>query len=201
MTRSFDVFFDLRLNERLSKQPWGWWFETPAWSLWRHRNVDCVNSWIAGVLCAWWFIKYPELWIMKTGFLFVGIVITFQSYIIMGSDVHHFHKYFTFTLYMSSNLNISKIIVIHYCDVIMDAMASQITSLAIVYSTLYSCVAQRKHQSSASLAFVRGIHRWQVNSPHKWPVTRKMFSFDNVIVLNLTAVSSRGRIDYKSSLI
>ena len=35
----FDVFFDLRLNKRLNKQPWGWWFETPAWSLWRHRNV------------------------------------------------------------------------------------------------------------------------------------------------------------------
>ena len=39
VTRSFDVFFDLRLNKRLSKQPWGWWFETPVWSLWRHRNV------------------------------------------------------------------------------------------------------------------------------------------------------------------
>ena len=38
VTRSFDVFFDLRLNKRLSKQPWGWWFETPSWSLWRHRN-------------------------------------------------------------------------------------------------------------------------------------------------------------------
>ena len=37
-TRSFDVFFDLRLNKRLSKQPWGWWFETPPWSLWRHCN-------------------------------------------------------------------------------------------------------------------------------------------------------------------
>ena len=39
VTRSFDVFFDLRLNKRLSKQPWGWWFETPPWSLWRHRMV------------------------------------------------------------------------------------------------------------------------------------------------------------------
>ena len=39
---------------------------------------------------------------------------------------------------------------------------------------------QRKHQISASLAFVRGIHRWPVNSPHKWPVTRKMFPFDDV---------------------
>ena len=65
---------------------------------------------------------------------------------------------------------------------IMGAIASQITSLAIVYSTVYSDVDQRKHQSSASLAFVRGIHRWSVNSPHKWPVTRKMFSFDDVIM-------------------
>ena len=39
MTRSFDVLFDLRLNKRLSKQPWGWWFETPSWSLWRQCNV------------------------------------------------------------------------------------------------------------------------------------------------------------------
>ena len=38
VTRSFDVFFDLRLNKRFSKQPWGWWFETLSWSLWRHRN-------------------------------------------------------------------------------------------------------------------------------------------------------------------
>ena len=39
VTRSFDVFFDLRLNKRLSKQPWGWWFETPSWSLWRQCNA------------------------------------------------------------------------------------------------------------------------------------------------------------------
>ena len=38
VTRSFDIFFDLRLNKRLSKQPWGWWFETLSWSLWRHYN-------------------------------------------------------------------------------------------------------------------------------------------------------------------
>ena len=40
VTRSFDVFFHLRLNKRLSKQPWGWWFETLYWSLWRHRNAE-----------------------------------------------------------------------------------------------------------------------------------------------------------------
>ena len=57
----------------------------------------------------------------------------------------------------------------------MRTMASQITSLTIVYSAVYSGADQRKHQSSASLAFVRGIHQWPVNSPHKWPVTRKNF--------------------------
>ena len=50
-------------------------------------------------------------------------------------------------------------VVAHYNDVIMGAMASQITSLTIVYSTVYSSLDQRKHQSSASLAFLRGIHR------------------------------------------
>ena len=70
----------------------------------------------------------------------------------------------------------------HYSDVIMSTMASQITSHTIVYSTVYSGIDQRKHQSSTSLAFVRGIHRWPVNSPHKGPVTRKMFPFDDVII-------------------
>ena len=65
----------------------------------------------------------------------------------------------------------------------MSAIASQITSLTIVYSTVYSDTDQRKRQSSASLAFVRGIHRRPVNSPHKWPVTRKMFPFDDVIMI------------------
>ena len=72
---------------------------------------------------------------------------------------------------------------LHYNDVIMGSIASQINSLTIVYSAIYSGADQRKHQSSASLAFVRGIHRGPVNSPHKWPVTRKMFPFDDVIML------------------
>ena len=70
----------------------------------------------------------------------------------------------------------------HYSDVMLSAMASQITSLTIVYSTVNSGANQRKHQSSASLAFVKGIHQWLVNSPHKWPVTRKMFLVDDDIV-------------------
>ena len=70
----------------------------------------------------------------------------------------------------------------HYDDVKMGVIGSQITSLTIVYSTVYSGADQSKHQSSASLAFVWGIHRGPVNSPHKWPVTRKMFPFDDVIM-------------------
>ena len=49
MTRSFDVFFDLRLNKRLNKQSWGCWFETPSPPLWRHCNVlffswKCIST-------------------------------------------------------------------------------------------------------------------------------------------------------------
>ena len=69
-----------------------------------------------------------------------------------------------------------------YNDVIISTMTSQITSPTIVYSTVYSDAHQRKDQSSTSLAFVQGLHRWPVNSPHEGPVTRKKFLFNNVIM-------------------
>ena len=80
---------------------------------------------------------------------------------------------------------------LHYDDVIMTMLACQITSLTVVYSIVYSGVNQRKHQSSASLAFVREIHRGPVNVPHKWPVTRKMFPFDDVIMYDAFFVALR----------
>ena len=84
---------------------------------------------------------------------------------------------------MDSCWHISKFYHHHNDDVIMTMLESQITSLTVVYSIVYSGVHQRKHQSSASLAFVREIHRGPVNFPHKWPVTRKMFPFDDVIMI------------------
>ena len=72
--------------------------------------------------------------------------------------------------------------VAHYSDVIMGDIGPQITRLAIVNSTVYSGTDQGKHQRFASLAFVRGIHWRPVNSPHKRPVTRKIFPFDDVIM-------------------
>ena len=68
-----------------------------------------------------------------------------------------------------------------YNDVIMSAMASEIPSLTIFTQPFYSGTDERRHQSSASLAFVRGIHHWPVNSPHKGPVTWKIFPSDDVI--------------------
>ena len=75
-------------------------------------------------------------------------------------------------------------IAIYYSDVIMREVASQIAGVLIVCSTVCSGADQRKHQSSASLDFVRGINRWPVNFPHKRPVTREMFPFDDVIMIS-----------------
>ena len=80
----------------------------------------------------------------------------------------------------------------------MGAIASQITSLTIVYSTVYSDADQRKHQSSAPLAFVQRIHQGPVNSPHKWPVTRKMFPLDDVIMKSCIDILKTGLSEQKS---
>ena len=101
-----------------------------------------------------------------------------------GFVVTNTQRYFTqITIYqlICYYRTVNVVMVEHYNDVIMSSMASQITSLTIVYS-IHSRADQRKHQSSASLAFVWGIHRSPVNSPHKGPVTRKMFPFDDVIM-------------------
>ena len=89
----------------------------------------------------------------------------------------------TRTEYITRTIQSATMPCANYCDVIMVAMASEIASLTIVYSTIYTWADQRKHQSSVSMAFEWGIHRWPVSSPHKWPVTRKMFPFDDVIMV------------------
>ena len=86
---------------------------------------------------------------------------------------------------------VTKIEPIHYNDIIMCAMASQLNGLTIVNSAVYSGTDQCKHQSSAPLAFVHEIHRWPVDSPHKGPITRKIFPFDDVIMWWLHFVVAR----------
>ena len=117
------------------------------------------------------YIYIPSMWFYQTYFLYHYIWKVCQTHTSIG--------------YGPINRN-----PLHYTDVIMDTIASQITSLTIVYSTVYSDADQRKYQSSASLAFVQGIHRRPVNSPHKWPVTRKMFPFDDVIMIFLVLCST-----------
>ena len=79
----------------------------------------------------------------------------------------------------------------------MGSMASQTTSLAIIYLTVYSDADQRKRQSSTSLAFVRGIHRWPVNSSLKRPVTRKMFLFDDASLAYALLLSLPRRMQHR----
>ena len=125
--------------------------------IWRHRN-DLNTIWLTNYTHTHSYIYIYINWI--------------QTPCLTLRNVNRFQLFYDMCVSQSS----------HYNDGIMGVMASQITSLTIVYWTVYSGVDQRKHQSSASLAFEREIHRWPVHSPHKWPVTRKMFRFDDVIL-------------------
>ena len=124
---------------------------------------------------------------------FIGFLVNVLSSIIDNSNDKTMHSHLKQRITRSFNFQYTLITsqlkpvvgwVVYYNDVIMGALASQITSLTIVYSDVYSDADQRKHQRSASLAFMRGILRWLVNSPHKWPVTRKMLPFDDVIMIS-----------------
>ena len=102
----------------------------------------------------------------------------------------HYLFYFTSGMIWSGNKrHYWTVNFIHHSDVKMSTMASQITCVTIVYSTVCSGADQRKRQSSASLASARGIYRMPVNSPHKWPVTRKIFPFDDVIMERIFLIS------------
>ena len=128
VTPSIYVFFDLRLNERLSKN-------RDAWDSRGHRahyDLNVMGREHAGALK------------LKIGHD--------AKFIVIGGTMDCDNDNLPCRMWWQSWLN-------HYIDVIMTTMASQITSLTVVYSTVYSDADQRKHQSSASLAFVWGIHR------------------------------------------
>ena len=88
---------------------------------------------------------------------------------------------------------------VHYGDVIMSAMASRMTGISIVCSTVCLCADQRK--SSKTLAFVRGIHRQPVDSPHKGPVKRKLFPFYDVIMSSSSSSNNVRLPNFVSTLI
>ena len=129
------------------------------------RNLDVFfdlrpNKRLSKQWWGWWFVTPSCPW---------WVIVMSNAIIVAGSSC-------------CTRVYLNKFKQYHYNDVIMTTIASQITSLTVAYSTVYSDADQRKHQSSASLAFVRGIHRGPVNCPHKWPVTRKRFPSDDVIM-------------------
>ena len=110
------------------------------------------------ILCSLWYVVYNIQLIVSIDDLLPHLAFHMSVPYIHGSVQHGYgYRYVFFPV-----------------SLVPITVTSQITSLTIVYSTVYSGADQRKHQSSASLAFVRGIHRGPVNSPHKWPVTRKI---------------------------
>ena len=128
-----------------------------------------------------WFIKHTfRVWSKLQFCIFVIFfsIVTFYTVFVVASKIQLITFYCSLLEWLE-----------HYRNVIMSVMASQIISLTIVYWIVYSGTDQRKHQSSASLAFVGGIHRWPVNTPHKGPVTRSMFPFDDVVMIQHTDVS------------
>ena len=103
----------------------------------------------------------------------VSMVVADDMVRIWRQDICNHRDDIARTAYVRSAHCNEKVSANHYNDVIMGAMASQITGVSVVYSTVYSGSDQRKNQSSASLAFA---------SSHKGPVMRKNFPFDDVIV-------------------
>ena len=174
VAQSFDIFSDLHLNKRLSKQSRHWWFETPSRSLWLHCDVIPTNDVV--MASRWRFEHGSSRWNIHQ----IGCQFQYNPamipMILMKPFKHYDWKIFSKHRPLDCSSHI------YYSDVMMSAMASQTIGISIVYSSVCPGVDQRKHQSSASLAVVRGIHRWPVNSPHKGTVTRKMFPFDDVII-------------------
>ena len=133
VTRSFDVFFDLRLNKRLSKQLGGWWFEMPSSSLWRHCNADLSN-----------------------------MIVIFQCF--CNSDKVH-----------------GKIVrSLRWRHNERDGVSNHQP-----HGCLLNRLFRRRSKKTSKLR-VTGLYvensPGPVNSPHKEPVTRKMFPFDDVIM-------------------
>ena len=264
VTRSFDIFFDLCLNERLSTQSWGWWFETPSRSLWHHCNDQLFKSlWPSRtpysnndkndddddddddddknnddnignendndddydydvayiymysinftmvisyhvkkriVSRKYWRVTYSILTQNKDQLIEGYTMLKREVFRVLwkastekAEDRKRVPKLWS-GIWKTASAKPFQIASWHYSDVIMGAMASQITNITIVYSIVYSGADRKKHQCSASLAFVEGIHWWPVNSPPKGPVTRKMFPFDDAIMpqADLESIDRKG---------
>ena len=153
------------------------WSDLPSLSFSLFSQSSLYRIWRACTTVYWYLLfvilsLYESIVHVKLS-IYLGIIIYFVWYTFLSIDTPPY----TWKL---QNIGYEAC---HYGDVLIGAMASQMNRLTIVYSIFFPGADQRKHQCSTSLAFVRGIHRWSVNSPHKGLLTRKMFPFDDVIMV------------------
>ena len=132
VTRSFDVFFDLRLNKRLSKQSWGWWFETLSCPLWRHCNIMTVEYW-----CIQLHLKYPRFRSLQWRHLIL---------------IWHLGSLFNSLLGLRNNAHIKTLH--HWC--LVDCPYKMPSNAESIF---HDDVIKWKHFPRC-WPFVRGIHRW-----------------------------------------
>ena len=122
-----------------------------------------------------WLLKRCHNWHDRLNFM-LDIYSIKDIFTLVFNSIHSMSNLYTKPVQGHSQTSDKRVCNMDHCNaVIMSAMASQITNLTTVYSIIHSGADQRKHQSSTSLVFVRGIHRWPVNSPHKGPVMLKYF--------------------------
>ena len=196
VTRSFDVFFDLSLNKRLSKQPWGWWFETASRSLWRHCNEpfsfhDAImekcsvgtvarltgreGKWHTVTIIVEKRYRYIDGLVQDCGISIANALEILQS--CTKPSIYCF----PWQISVSGALPMQPL---QWRHNERDGVSHHQPHDCLLNHFLKAQI--KKHQSSASLTFVRGIHWWPVNSPHKGPVTRKRFPFDYVTMTIVT---------------
>ena len=185
VTRNFDVFFDLCLNKRLSKQSWGWWFDTPSRSLWRHCNGFC---WIGTsqyhsvwcydqtqIILKHWKGRWWHFVIMPLFPQIVDFPMSFKHPLrIRVNEGHESANNRQWNQVKATKKRVG-LLWLQWRHIGRDGFSNHHP---------HDCLLNRlfrrtKHQSSASLA----------NTPHKGPVTRKTFSFDGVIVWDVYFVS------------
>ena len=142
--------------------------------------ISCISSYVylgwvifsAQILCKYFIWNYKNCWAQPS----------YSDGIIMHFLQPSWQMYEIYFLKSGLSFCTNSYSVNHYNDVIMGVTASQITRVSMVYSTVCTGEDQRKYQSSTSLVFVRGIHRWPVNSPQQGPVTQKMFPSDDIMI-------------------
>ena len=171
VTRSFDVFFDLHLNKRLSKQSWGWWFETLSRPLWHHCNGELAQvqfkarSSVHKPGASQWFTGSYQFCLQRgTSIIYSGPKINLV--VIDGEEIDYPRGYPRAILTM---------MLTHWWN----------------YTVPNDDIIKWDH-FARYWPFVRGIQRWAMDSPHTRPMTRSFDVFFG-LYLNKRLVSKQSR--------